>query len=72
LNNEIIATSDGGTPRYLIRWKGKVPIDDARIDAEVVERYGSIFTLDSTGSSPLSPGENDVDIQPRSWRIYHR
>ena len=52
-------------------WKGKVPTDDAWIDLDAVERYESISTLDSTGSSLLPPGENDEDIQPRPWRIYH-
>ena len=39
-------------------------IDDAWIDPDVVERYDSISTLDSTGLSLLLPGENDADIQP--------
>ena len=71
LDVEIIATGNGETRRYMVRWKGKAPIDDSWIDSAAVERYKSISILDSTGSSLLPPDENDGDIQQRCWLIYH-
>ena len=62
LDDEIIATGNGETRRYMVRWKGKAPINDSWIDPAAVERYKSISTLDSTGSSLLPHGENDGDI----------
>ena len=61
--DEIIASSDGETRRYLVRSKGKAPTDDAWIDLDAMERYESISTLGSTGSSLRPPGENNEDIQ---------
>ena len=64
LDDEIMATSDGGTRSQLVRWKGKARTGDAWIDANIVEQYKNISTLDSTRSSPLPLGENDADFQP--------
>ena len=70
LDDEIISTRDGGTRRYLIRWKGKSPAEDTwldrselqQIDPDLLEYYESSFTRDSTESSSLSYGENDEDM----------
>ena len=70
LDDEIISTRDGGTRRYLIRWKGKSPAEDTwldrselqQIDPDLLEYYESYFTRDSTESSSLPPGENDEDM----------
>ena len=53
LNDEIITTKDGGTRRYLARWKGKLPIDDTwvnrsklqQIDSDILEQYESLQLL---------------------------
>ena len=68
--DEIISTRDGGTRRYLIRWKGKSPAEDTwldrselqKIDPDLLEYYESSFTRDSTKSSFLPHGENDGDM----------
>ena len=84
LDDKIISTRDGGTQRYLIRWKGKSPAEDTwldrselqQIDPDLLEYYESSFTHDSTESSSLPPGENDGDMAStrpgRYDRVYQR
>ena len=69
VDDEIITTKDGGTRKYLVRWKEKFPTDDSRIDRselrkinpDILEQYES-SSSNSTKSSSFQPGENDADI----------
>jgi len=70
VDDEIITTKDGGTRKYLVRWKGKSPTDDSwidrselqNIDPDILEQYESFSFSNSTESSSFQLGENDADI----------
>ena len=38
MDDEIITTKNGGTRKYLVRWKGKPPTDDSYIDRSELQK----------------------------------
>ena len=82
IEDEIISTTDGGTRRYLVHWKGKPKSDDTWLDREDVQRlnpdalehYESSKDIPSTGSSFPYPGGIDEDIgaHARYGRVFQR
>ena len=80
LNDKIITTQDRGIRKYLICWTEKVPIDDtwldrsevSKIDRAILKQYESTFTSNSTELSSLQHEENNADMKPRIWHVFHQ
>ena len=74
MDDEIITTKDGGTRKYLVRWKEKPLTDDSwidrselqKIDPDILEQCESSSSSNSTKSSFFQPGENNTDIMKSS------
>ena len=70
VDDEIISIKDGGTCKYLVRWKEKPPTNDLwiyqselqKINLDILEQYESSFSSNLTESSSFQPEENDADI----------
>jgi hypothetical protein len=77
LDDQIVSTRQGGYHKFLVKWKNRPASDSTwitkedlqRIDPDILERYYSFI---SPESSSLQPGGIDADIYDKPFKVYQR
>ncbi|CAL2237612.1 unnamed protein product [Prunus armeniaca] len=77
LDDQIVSTRQGGYHKFLVKWKNRPNSDSTwitqedlqRIDPDILERYYSFI---SPESSSLQPGGIDADISDKPFKVYQR
>ncbi|CAB4263778.1 unnamed protein product [Prunus armeniaca] len=77
LDDHIVSTRQGGYHKFLVKWKNRPNSDSTwitqedlqRIDPDILERYYSFI---SPESSSLQPGGIDADIYDKPFKVYKR